>query len=42
MQLLLVTQLTFNNAIIEVINVLLFFANYEFKLETIKKSQQFV
>ena len=40
-QLLLITQLTFNNATTKVISVLSFFANYEFKLETLKKSRQF-
>ena len=33
--------MTFNNATTKVISVLLFFANYEFKSETFKKSRQF-
>ncbi len=41
-QLLSVAQLTFNNTTTKVINMLLFFANYEFKLKTFKKSCKFV
>jgi len=40
-QLLLVAQLTFNSIIIEVISILLFFANYKFKSETFKKLHEF-
>ncbi len=40
-QLLSVAQLTFNSTTTEVISILLFFANYEFKSETFKKSCEF-
>ncbi len=40
-QLLSVAQLTFNSATTEVISVSSFFANYEFKSETLKKSREF-
>ena len=40
-QLLSVTQLTFNNTTTKVINMLSFFANYEFKSKTLKKSCEF-
>jgi len=41
-QLLSVTQLTFNNVTTEVISMSSFFANYEFELKTLKKSCEFV
>ncbi len=40
-QLLSVAQLTFNSATTEVISMSSFFANYEFKSETLKKSCEF-
>ena len=40
-QLLSITQLTFNSATTEVFNVSSFFANYEFELKTFKKSRKF-
>ncbi len=40
-QLLSVTQLTFNSATTEVISMSSFFANYEFELKTLKKSCEF-
>ena len=39
--LLLVTQLTFNSVTTKIISVSSFFANYEFELETFKKSRKF-
>ncbi len=41
-QLLSVAQLTFNSTTTEVISVSSFFANYEFKSKTLKKSRKFV
>ncbi len=41
MQLLLVAQLTFNSTTTEVISISSFFANYEFKLKTLKKLCEF-
>ncbi len=40
-QLLSVAQLTFNSTTTEVISISSFFANYEFKLEILKKSRKF-
>ena len=41
-QLLLIAQLIFNNAITKIISVSLFFANYEFESKTFKKPRKFV
>ncbi len=41
-QLLSVAQLTFNSATTKVISMSSFFANYEFKSKTLKKSREFV
>ncbi len=41
-QLLLITQLTFNSTTMKIISMSSFFANYEFKLKTFKKSCEFV
>ncbi len=40
-QLLSVAQLTFNSVTMKVISISSFFANYEFKLKTLKKSRKF-